>query len=178
VRETRIDALLRTVPVAAGDAIFMPGGRVHALDAGCLILEVQQNSNTTYRIYDWGRVGHDGRPRETHLAQALRVIRWQDEGDPKATPAPLPIPSPNHRVELVRCPYFFMERISLRAAWTPERDGTAFEVVFSAHGALRLKWPGGEDRVPAGTSVLLPAALGGVSLEPCEREAVVLRMGP
>ena len=178
VRQTRIDSLLAAVPVSAGDAIFMPGGRVHALDAGCLILEVQQNSNTTYRIYDWGRVGHDGRPRETHLAQALRVIRWDDRGDPRLTPVPLPAASPNQRFEIVRGPHFFMEKILLRTAWMPERDGAVFEVVFSAHGDLRMRWAGGEEHVPVGTSVLIPASLKEVAIEPTDRDAVVLRMGP
>ena len=159
IRGTRLENALQTVPVEAGDAIFMPGGRVHALDAGCLILEVQQNSNTTYRIYDWGRVGHDGRPRETHLAEALRAIRWGDAGSSKAVPAPLPAAAPNVRRRIVECPYFRMERLELRAPWRPESDPGTFQVYFAAADALRLEWAGGRMAIPEGGTVLVPAAL-------------------
>jgi mannose-6-phosphate isomerase len=64
--------------VAAGDSILVHSGQVHAIDAGNLILEIQQNSDTTYRVYDWGRVGLDGVPRQLHLEQSLRSIDWDD----------------------------------------------------------------------------------------------------
>ena len=54
-------------PVAAGDSILVHSGQVHAIDAGNLILEIQQNSDTTYRVYDWGRMGLDGKPRQLHV---------------------------------------------------------------------------------------------------------------
>ena len=75
------------VSTPAGDAVRdveTGAGQVHAIDAGNLILEIQQNSDTTYRVYDWGRVGLDGRPRQMHLAQSLRSIDWND-----FEPAPL-----------------------------------------------------------------------------------------
>lgn len=64
--------------VAAGDSILVHSGQVHAIDAGNLILEIQQNSDTTYRVYDWGRVGLDGQPRKLHIAESLRSIDWND----------------------------------------------------------------------------------------------------
>src|SRR5579871_6293616 len=63
------------VSVAAGDSILVRSGQIHAIDAGNLILEIQQNSDTTYRLYDWGRVGLDGQPRQLHVEQSLRSIR-------------------------------------------------------------------------------------------------------
>jgi hypothetical protein len=68
------------ISVAAGDSILVRSGQVHAIDAGNLILEIQQNSDTTYRLYDWGRVGLDGRPRTLHVDESLRSILW--EGGP------------------------------------------------------------------------------------------------
>jgi mannose-6-phosphate isomerase len=70
------------VSVAAGDSILVRSGQVHAIDAGNLILEVQQNSDTTYRIFDWGRAGLDGKPRKLHVEESLRSILW-DEGPPE-----------------------------------------------------------------------------------------------
>ena len=64
--------------VAAGDSILVHSGQVHAIDAGNLILEIQQNSDTTFRVYDWGRVGLDGQPRQLHIAESLRSIQWDD----------------------------------------------------------------------------------------------------
>lgn len=65
-------------PVAAGDSILVRSGQLHAIDGGNLILEIQQNSDTTYRVYDWGRVGLDGRPRQLHVEESLRSILWDD----------------------------------------------------------------------------------------------------
>jgi len=64
------------VPVAAGDSILVQSGQVHAIDAGNLILEIQQNSDTTYRLHDWGRVGLDGKPRKLHVEESLASIVW------------------------------------------------------------------------------------------------------
>ena len=65
-------------PVQAGDAMFLPSGRVHAIGAGLVIFEIQQNSDTTYRVFDWNRVGLDGKPRELHVAQSLASIDFND----------------------------------------------------------------------------------------------------
>jgi mannose-6-phosphate isomerase len=70
------------VSVASGDSILVQSGQVHAIDAGNLILEIQQNSDTTYRLYDWGRVGLDGKPRTLHVEESLRSILW-NEGPPE-----------------------------------------------------------------------------------------------
>jgi mannose-6-phosphate isomerase len=70
------------VSVASGDSILVQSGQVHAIDAGNLILEIQQNSDTTYRLYDWGRVGLDGKPRTLHVEESLRSILWT-EGPPE-----------------------------------------------------------------------------------------------
>ena len=88
-----LEACVHRFPVAAGDSILVPTGTVHAIDAGNLILEIQQNSDTTYRVYDWGRTGLDHRPRQLHLREALASILWdQPESRPlhaAATPVVL-----------------------------------------------------------------------------------------
>jgi mannose-6-phosphate isomerase len=66
------------VPVRAGDTMFLPSGRVHAIGSGLVIFEIQQNSDTTYRVFDWNRVGLDGQPRELHIAQSLASIDFND----------------------------------------------------------------------------------------------------
>ena len=72
-----IERMLHRVPIRAGDAVYLPAGTVHALGPGAIVAEIQQNSDTTYRLYDWGRAAADGHPRPLHLQQALDVIDWR-----------------------------------------------------------------------------------------------------
>ena len=73
-----LDECVHRFPVNAGDSILVHSGQIHAIDGGNLILEIQQNSDTTYRVYDWGRVGLDGKPRQMHVEESLRSIKWDD----------------------------------------------------------------------------------------------------
>jgi mannose-6-phosphate isomerase len=73
-----LEELVHRIPSRSGDSLLVESGRMHAIDAGNLILEIQQNSDTTYRVYDWGRVGLDGQPRQLHVAQSLQCIDFQD----------------------------------------------------------------------------------------------------
>jgi mannose-6-phosphate isomerase len=73
-----LDDCVHRFPVKAGDSILVHSGQIHAIDGGNLILEIQQNSDTTYRVYDWGRVGLDGKPRAMHVQQSLKSIKWDD----------------------------------------------------------------------------------------------------
>ena len=74
----RAEECVHRFPVKAGDSILVESGRMHAIDAGNLILEIQQNSDTTYRVYDWGRVGLDGQPRQLHIEESLQSIDFED----------------------------------------------------------------------------------------------------
>lgn len=73
-----LEECVHRFPVKAGDSILVHSGQIHAIDGGNLILEIQQNSDTTYRVYDWGRVGLDGKPRAMHVQQSLKSIKWDD----------------------------------------------------------------------------------------------------
>ena len=79
--EDTAETCVNKVPVTAGDSILVRSGQVHAIDAGNLILEIQQNSDTTYRLYDWGRKGLDGKPRKLHVEESMKSILW-NEGPP------------------------------------------------------------------------------------------------
>lgn len=82
-----VEALLHRIPVKKGDAIFIPSGRCHAIGGGCLIAEIQQNSDTTYRVFDWNRVGLDGRPRQLHVRESLESIDFTDYEPSLISPA-------------------------------------------------------------------------------------------
>ena len=74
--DNELESCVHRFPVKVGDSILVRSGTVHAIDGGNLILEIQQNSDTTYRVYDWGRVGLDGKPRQLHIAESLASIDW------------------------------------------------------------------------------------------------------
>ncbi|MGZ0656770.1 type I phosphomannose isomerase catalytic subunit [Coraliomargarita sp. W4R53] len=76
--DNKAEECVHRFPVKAGDSILVESGRMHAIDAGNLILEIQQNSDTTYRVYDWGRVGLDGAPRQLHIEESLKSIDFED----------------------------------------------------------------------------------------------------
>lgn len=106
IGENTLENYVHRFPVAAGDSILVHSGRLHAIDAGNLILEIQQNSDTTYRVYDWGRVGLDGNPRQLHVREALKSILWDD-----FEPAPLRS-APTSSV-IADCPEFRIRRVVL-----------------------------------------------------------------
>ena len=108
VADQTVEACVHRFPVAAGDSILVHSGQVHAIDAGNLILEIQQNSDTTYRVYDWGRMGLDGQPRQMHLAQSLRSIDWQDF-------EPTPVRAAPTSGTIADCPEFSIRRVVLGA---------------------------------------------------------------
>ncbi|XHR28716.1 MAG: type I phosphomannose isomerase catalytic subunit [Chthoniobacteraceae bacterium] len=98
--------LLHRVTTQPGDTIFIPSGRVHAIGAGNVIVEIQQNSDTTYRVFDWNRTGLDGKPRALHVAESLRSINFADY-EPQL--------QDSRNEVLADCPHFQVARWSLEA---------------------------------------------------------------
>lgn len=169
------ESILRSVSVSQGDVIFIPGGRVHAIDAGCLLYEVQQNSNTTYRLYDWDRVGPDGKPRPLHIEQALACIHFDDHADPRARPR-LVAEEPVRRWQLLKTRYFVLEKVELDQRWELEGDRATFQVFFLEEGRVECRWSGQSEVLERGTSLLIPAAAGRLALNPQESSTRLLRV--
>ncbi len=134
-----------------GDVLFIPGGLVHAIGAGARVYEVQQSSNTTYRLYDWGRVGADGRPRTLHVAESLMTIDFS-----------LSVPEPRAEVS---CPFFKFAPWDVSAPRDVPADEATFRVLYAAQGAARLLWDGGAADLAQGRAALVPADVA-VRLEP------------
>jgi len=132
-------------------------GQVHAIDAGNLILEIQQNSDTTFRVYDWGRVGLDGKPRQLHIAQSLRSILWDDF-------EPAPVRGAPTSGTIADCAEFSIRRVVLGAG---ERhsisSGEQPRLLSVVSGAVRVGTEvNGSSRAPFGQLL----ALGGNVLLP------------
>ncbi len=149
--------ILQSIPAEEGGAVFVPGGRVHAIGDGCLILEVQQNSNTTYRIYDWGRTDTDGNARELHIDKALQVIDWENNADPRCEVRGTTIES---------CDYFQLDRHVLTEETAFPMVGKSFNALFVAEGAGIIRWADGEEELSIGQSWLIPAGLGDYEIIP------------
>lgn len=171
-----VEDLMVRLPVRPHDALFVPGGRVHAIGAGCLLLECQQNSNTTYRLYDWGRVGPDGKPRELHVEPALKVINWNEPPPALATPIRRASGPGCERWEITRCPFFRMERWTLRGAAILPSDPGSFRVLFVAEGSVHVACDGFDVDAARGRSMLVPAACPDLELRPGAAGATVMVM--
>ena len=99
--EGTVEKKLHCTPVCAGESIFIPSGRLHAIGAGLVIVEIQQNSDTTYRVFDWNRIGLDGKPRDLHVPQSMASIDFEDF-EPTVNPSSNPI--------VADCPLFHVEK--------------------------------------------------------------------
>jgi mannose-6-phosphate isomerase len=165
---------LFNLPVDPGDTLFIPGGLVHAIGAGCLIYEVQQTSNTTYRLFDWGRLDAAGQPRPLHLQQAFEVI---DPAlpEPRLIRAPTPAAgSRNHWNTVLSCRYFNLCRLDLRGAEQVMLDGTSFHALFVLDGEAVVTAGGEAVPLSAGNSCLIPAAAGSLHLRPVQPNTTLL----
>ncbi len=140
------------VSVAAGDSILVRSGQVHAIDAGNLILEIQQNSDTTYRLYDWGRVGLDGRPRTLHVDESLRSILWK-EGPPDLVRA-----APTSGM-IASCDEFSIRRVVLgRGEKVRFAPGEQPRILSVAAGGVTLTGPAPAKSLAMGDNALLPCS--------------------
>lgn len=177
IENKTLDEWLVTIPVKKGQAIFVPGGRVHAIGSGCLLLEVQQNSNTTYRIYDWARVDADGNTRELHIDQAMDVSLWEDK-DTALHDLPEAERDETNITPILETPFFNLDRLILTEDMTLENDGSSFEVLFAVDGDVVLEAGGEEVTVEKGSSVLIPAGIPETDLSPVNpgTEVVLIRM--
>jgi len=168
--------VLRREPVASGDLLFIPAGTVHAITQGLLLYELQQNSDTTFRLYDWGRKDAQGKPRDLHLAQATEVMDLRVHDKHKIIP--LPLQSEGHSEDMrVACPYFFLSHWREFAKPAALRQPDRFRIVSVIRGAFGVEWPGGILEAPLGSTLLLPAGLPEALLTPLTAGAEILVSG-
>jgi mannose-6-phosphate isomerase len=156
IRTGAFEKCLNYFEAKPGDAFFLPAGSVHALGAGIVLVEIQENSDLTYRVYDWGRVGAGGKPRELHLDKALRATNFESSSMGRASGVTL-TDGQNRRTVLTACRYFATEILELSGAHSVKGTGRTFTILFFEQGNARLAWEGGELAVSKGQSVLVPA---------------------
>ncbi|MFM8360354.1 MAG: type I phosphomannose isomerase catalytic subunit [Verrucomicrobiota bacterium] len=159
-----VAACFHQLPVQAGDALFLPSGRVHALGRGLVIFEIQQNSDTTYRVFDWNRPGLDGRPRPLHLEPALASIDFTDVA-PSLLPRTFEEQGGETRRVLVRDPLFDVDHVRAGPGLADRRPPGTPALLAVVQGCLAVEaGRPGEIRLGPGDFCLLPAALKAASL--------------
>ncbi len=158
IQSNRLEALLVYAEAKAGDLLYIPANTIHALGPGLLIYEIQQSSDTTYRLYDWGRLGLDGQPRELHIDQGIGVANLES----------LPqVEQPDSDL-LVAGDYFRTWRHTLEDSALDIATEGRFQALSCISGELRVSAKGGaeEDSITLGTgeSGLIPAGIPAFSI--------------
>lgn len=160
-----ITEVLKSVPVSKGDVIYIPSGTIHAAGKGILIVEVQQNSNATYRLYDYDRRNPDGSTRPLHIAKALDSINFKKVTDNGKFEG-LVYEKDGASVRIVIAdPHFCVEIVDIKDSAVFTADNRTFMTYTFLDGEAQLIWSSGKLDVKAGTSVLIPANLGSYSFK-------------
>ena len=162
---TSVESNLQISKSIPGDAYFINAGTVHAIGAGNLLLEIQQNSNTTYRISDWGRVGVDGKPRELHVQEAMECIQFSHRNSPKISGV-VGTAAHNRKFPIVECCKFFrVDDLRLSGVWTDNTKGESFHLLTAINRSIKIEKDGTVTVVEAGHNCLVPAAFGSYRIE-------------
>jgi mannose-6-phosphate isomerase len=156
--------VLNFEPVAPGDVFFIPAGRIHAIGKGVLLAEIQQTSDITYRVYDWGREYNPATARDMHIDLAIDVIDYTPSASYKTDYTP----QRNAPVLLAGCPYFTTNLLDLdRVVERQLLQRDSFVIYICLEGSASLVCRGGQqETVTKGETVLVPAALADVRLQP------------
>ena len=159
VEQDKIVSVLADYPVNAGDVFFLPAGRIHAIGGGCYIAEIQQTSDITYRIYDYGRLGLDGKPRQLHTQEAKDAIDYTVYEDYRTHY----VARRNENVELVKCPFFTTSLLELSEPFQLNTTGCGdFLIVICMEGEGKI----GDVSLKPGEAVLLTAKDGNQQIVP------------
>jgi mannose-6-phosphate isomerase len=153
---------LNSIPVKKGDSFFIPAGTVHTIKGGILLAEIQQNSDTTYRLYDWDRVGNDGQPRELHIEKALDVINFDKDDYDESQNDEYKRKYKNDKYQrktLVKCKYFSCERLLIKDSFSGQLQGKRFEVLLFLDGQGEIQYNSKRLKVKNGETILIPATL-------------------
>ena len=165
VADGTITDVLARHEVHPGDVFFLPAGRIHAICGGCFIAEIQQTSDITYRIYDYGRLGLDGKPREVHTELAKDAIDYKVYDNYRTEYTPVQ----NEEVEVVSCQYFTTSIYDLTLPYAKDlSELDSFLVVMCLSGRGTLEVDGEEITVHQGETVLVPASADDICFVPEE----------
>ena len=174
LNNSTIEECLHLISVKPGDCVFVTAGTVHALGPGIVLAEIQQQSDLTFRLYDWGRMGTDGNPRPLHIEQAMECTRLEE--DPVLPVTPQVLQAGSHRIEeLVSCEHFSIRRHSASVPFQLKGSG-AFSILIVLESGVVLEWDGDFRNLPFGTTALIPAACSDVTVIPRNGRIAILEI--
>ena len=165
-----VENLLQVYPSLPGDAYFITSGTLHAIGGGNLILEIQQNSDTTYRVSDWGRVDAHGNPRELHVEKGIQSINFMNRTSPRVVGVTDQV-SHNRKFDVVsNCPFFTVTDLRLTELWTDDTGSFgSFHMISAVNGPVtvgKAENPDRSARLAAGETALIPACFGSYVIVP------------
>ena len=163
--QNTLESLFEAFPVKTGDTLFVPAGTPHTIGPKMVLCEVQEYSDITYRVYDYGRVDARGKPRDLHIEKALEVTRFGRPAGDKVIPLSLPADGATRSL-LVACRYFATERWECSTKCAISVDPARFELIVILDGAGSLAWPDSATRYHRGECLLVPASQGRVDVLP------------
>lgn len=173
----RVEDMLHRVKVHAGEVYFIPSGLVHAIGAGILICEIQQNSNVTYRVYDYNRPGADGKPRPLHVNKALDVIVNYTPAEIEALRFSRDVkPRDDSSALLAACDKFVVTRYDICGKVTVDADETSFVSLTFTDGDGVIVFDGCEYEFTKGDTYFLPAGMGRAELRSDRAVAIAARI--
>lgn len=171
VADGTLGELLRRIPVRSGDAFYLPSGTLHAIGPGIVVYETQQTSDLTYRIFDWNRLGNDGKPRELHVAKAADVLNYR-AGTTGALRTIDYAWQGYSRTALISDNNFTVERFQLANGATTTLLTEGLPAIFTALAdAVEIAHSGGSLRLAPYQSALIPAELDSVTLSSSDTTA-------
>ena len=164
VANKSVEGMLNYVDVHNDDAFFIPARKIHALGAGCMVAEIQQTSDTSYRVYDWDRIDRFGMKRELHIDEALATINFKKEDSGKVS---YDKKTKNATVSLVKCPYFTTNLIKLDTKSALVKDYSeldSFVILMCTEGSFILSYEDGTETVRTGECILIPNVINKVEI--------------
>ena len=169
IEEVKLEQLLHEEVVSAGDVIFVPAGTVHAIGSGVMLYELQEYSDITYRMYDYGRLTAAGTPRELHIAQSLDVSRYEVSLKVKVQPVALPGGQGYEDHCLAACQYFVTRELIFHQSGNMKDETKDSCIILTSLGAeVQIRYGnalGCAERLARGQTMVLPARLGNYCIE-------------
>lgn len=156
IKENTVEEVLNYVDVKKGDVFFIEPGTIHAIGKGIIIAEIQQSSNVTYRVYDYNRIGLDGKPRALHVDKAIEVSRLEACQEARLT-YNLEDYKEYRRGQIVECPYFKVDYIEVEQKVHMQMDGTSFHAILVTEGNIQVSNREETLEIKKGESLFIPA---------------------
>ncbi len=163
IEKGSLEACLHELEVKAGDVLYIPAGVVHAIGEGILIYEIQQNSDVTYRVYDWNRVDDSGQKRQLHVEQAMDVIDFNSNLSGSLPGLKINEPG-GQRILYIVTEYFAMDELKVNGMMNIVMDGERFQTITCIEGQGTIDYDDGRVSLTSGTSCFLPASLSKIDL--------------